>query len=178
MCAELAPFLTKNLTPPPSNGVSFLSILFNLELLARKTWEGWPLLTVETEVNGDSKCTNEGPSLVGSLGLPCRYKRFLFCLGCSSRPSVKYFFFLTIHYFNSFVPIAQQAGQAAVLGRLSLSMCLWSALAYTLEPSKRKASQMWRYVLTGSVSTNTHRNQFRENIVGSTPCVSVNKINN
>jgi hypothetical protein len=32
----------------------------------------------------------------------------------------------TVHYFNSFVPIAQQAGQAAVLGRLSLSLCLWS----------------------------------------------------
>jgi hypothetical protein len=33
-------------------------------------------------------------------------------------------FFLTVHYLNSFVPIAQQAGQAAVLGRLSLSVCL------------------------------------------------------
>jgi hypothetical protein len=31
-------------------------------------------------------------------------------------------FFLTVGYFNSFVSIAQQAGQAAVLGRLSLSM--------------------------------------------------------
>ncbi len=27
-----------------------------------------------------------------------------------------------VHYFNSFVPIAQQAGQSAVLGRLSLSI--------------------------------------------------------
>ncbi len=26
---------------------------------------------------------------------------------------------------NSFVPIVQQAGQAAVFGRLSLSVCLW-----------------------------------------------------
>jgi hypothetical protein len=43
--------------------------------------EGWPLLTVETEVNGDAESTNErGPSLVGSLSLSCRYKRFLFCL--------------------------------------------------------------------------------------------------
>jgi hypothetical protein len=32
--------------------------------------------------------------------------------------------FLTVHYFNSFVPIDQQAGQAGVLGRLSLSMCV------------------------------------------------------
>jgi hypothetical protein len=32
----------------------------------RETREGWPLLTVETEVNEDSKSTNEwGPSLVG-----------------------------------------------------------------------------------------------------------------
>ncbi len=77
----------------------------------------------ETEVKGDSKRTNEGvPSLVGSLGLSCQYKRFLFCLGCFSRPSTKYFFYLPIHYFNYFVSLAQQAGQAAVLGRLSLSV--------------------------------------------------------
>jgi hypothetical protein len=62
--------------------------------------------------------------LVGSLGLSCRNKRFLFCLGCSSRPSTKYFF-LTLLYFNFIVPIAQQAGQAGLLGRLSLRMCLW-----------------------------------------------------
>jgi hypothetical protein len=32
--------------------------------------EGWPLLTVETEVNGDSESTNaRGPFLVGLLGL-------------------------------------------------------------------------------------------------------------
>jgi hypothetical protein len=36
---------------------------------------------------------------------------------------VQNIFFLTVNYFNSFVPIAQQAGhwQAAVLGRLSLN---------------------------------------------------------
>jgi hypothetical protein len=34
----------------------------------------------------------------------------------------KNLFFLAVHNFNSFVPIAQQAGQAAVLGRLSLSL--------------------------------------------------------
>ncbi len=52
---------------------------------SRDTREGWPSLTVETEVNGDLWSTNErGPSFVGSLGLPCRYKRFLACLGFSS----------------------------------------------------------------------------------------------
>jgi hypothetical protein len=35
-------------------------------------------------------------------------------------------FLLNIHYFDSFVPIAQQAGQSAVLGRLSLNVYLWS----------------------------------------------------
>ncbi len=74
----------------------------------------WPLLTVETEVNGDSKSTNEGdPSLVGSLDLSCWYKSF-----CSALAA----FFLVVHYFNAFGPIAQQAGQAAVPGRLSLSV--------------------------------------------------------
>jgi hypothetical protein len=50
-------------------------------------------------------------------------KRFLFCLGCSCRLNPKYLF-PTVHYFNSFVPIAQQAGhwQAAVLGRLSIGL--------------------------------------------------------
>jgi hypothetical protein len=50
-------------------------------------------LTVETEVNGDSKRTNaRGPFLVSSLGLLCKYKYtiFLSCLGCSSRPSTKF----------------------------------------------------------------------------------------
>jgi hypothetical protein len=94
----------------------------------RETREGWPLLTVETQVNGGSKRTNERvPFLVDSLGLSCRYKIFMFCLGCSSRPSRKYFF-LTIHYFSYFVPITQQAGQTALLGRLSLSVCLLSLL--------------------------------------------------
>ncbi len=48
---------------------------------------------------------------------------FWFCLGCSSRPSTKYFF-LTVNYFTSFVPIAQQAGHAVVPRRLSLNTCL------------------------------------------------------
>ena len=74
-----------------------------------------------------SKSTNERgerrPSLVGSLGPSCRYKRFLSCLGCSGQPSTNIFFF-TVQYFNLRVPIAQQPGQAVVLGRLSLNVCL------------------------------------------------------
>ncbi len=92
---------------------------------SRETREGWPLLTVETEANGDSTSTYErGPFLVGSLGWLCQYKWFLSCLGFSSRPSTKYFF-LTVHCFMSFFHIIQQAGQAAVPRCLSLNMCLW-----------------------------------------------------
>ncbi len=65
-----------------------------------------------------------------------KWKWFLVCWACRSgtrdfcsayRPSKKYFF-LTIHYFNSFFLIeqlaGQAAGQAAVPGLLSFSMCL------------------------------------------------------
>jgi hypothetical protein len=48
--------------------VTGLTVLQRDGVIGRETKEGWPLLTVETEVNGDSKRTNErGPSLVGSL---------------------------------------------------------------------------------------------------------------
>ncbi len=47
---------------------------------------------VETEMNGDSKSTNEIVLRGGSLGLSYRSNRFLFCLGCSSRLSTKYVF--------------------------------------------------------------------------------------
>ncbi len=77
--------------------------------------DGWPLLTDETEENGDSKSTNErGPSLVGSLGLSA----------LAATAQYKNFFFLPT-LFQLFCPIGQQAWQAAVLGRLSLNMCLW-----------------------------------------------------
>jgi hypothetical protein len=38
-------------------------------------------------------------------------------------------FFFTVHFFDSFVPIALQDWQEAVLGRLSLNMCLWICLS-------------------------------------------------
>ncbi len=62
-------------------------------------------------MNGESKSTNErGSSSVGSLGLSWRYKRFLFIPGCSSRPGTQYFF-LTVHYFISFVPLPNKLGR-------------------------------------------------------------------
>jgi hypothetical protein len=62
----------------------------------------------------------------------CHAGRRDFCSAWAApgRPSTN-IFFLTVHYFNSFVPIAQEAGQAAVLGRLSLSICLWCQLKET-----------------------------------------------
>jgi hypothetical protein len=54
----------------------------------------------------------------------CRAGTRDFCSVFSSRPRTKYFF-LAVRYFHYFFPIAQQAGQAAMLGRLSLSVCLW-----------------------------------------------------
>jgi hypothetical protein len=107
----------------------------------RETGRGWPLLTVETAVNGDSKSTNErGPSVVGSLRLSGRYKRFLFSLLAALVGPKQNLLFLTVHFFNSFVPITQQAGQTATLGCMSLSMCLWCIL-YTY--SCLKKPPMW-----------------------------------
>ncbi len=90
---------------------------------ARETREGRPLPTVETEENGDSKSTNErDPSLVGSLDLPDLYERFCSALAALVGP-VQNIFFFTVHYFTPFVLL--QDGLAAVLGRPSLTMCLW-----------------------------------------------------
>ncbi len=88
--------------------------------------EVWPLLTVETDVNGESKSTNErDPSLVRWA---CHAGTRDFCTAFAAQVGpVQNIFFLTVHFFSSFFPMAQQAGhcgQAAVLGRLSLSMCL------------------------------------------------------
>jgi len=87
----------------------------------------WPLLPVETEVNGDSKSTNErGPSLV--VCWACRASTRDFCSALAAIVGQNKMFFITVYYFNSFVPIAQQAGQAAVLGRPSLTVVSISGL--------------------------------------------------
>ncbi len=79
----------------------------------RETREGWPLLTVETEVNVDSKSSNErSPSLVGSLGLSCRYKRLLSCLGCSVQLSRNIFLLNLCVYIGPHRP-ATWAGSRA-----------------------------------------------------------------
>ncbi len=69
--------------------------IFNMchEIPLRENREGWPLLIVEYETNGDSKSTNErDPSFVGSLDSFCRCKKIYVQPWCCSRPSTKYFF--------------------------------------------------------------------------------------
>ncbi len=62
-----------------------------------ETREGWPLLTVETKVNRDSKRTNErGLSLGWFIALVVPVQGIFVLPCCSSKP---------IHFFNSFVPI-------------------------------------------------------------------------
>ena len=104
----------------------------------RETREGWPLLTVEAKANQGVSTYERGPSLVGSLGLSCQYKRSVSYLVWSSRP-VQNTSFLTVHYyFTSFVPIAQLAGQAVVPVRLSLNMCHWNTLSYGRYRTKQR----------------------------------------
>jgi hypothetical protein len=70
----------------------------------------------------------------------------IFVLPC--RPGTKYFF-LTVHYFASFVPNAQRAGQAVVPGHLSLNVCLWSLdctavnVFYGEEANRMRAYGTW-----------------------------------
>ncbi len=68
-------------------------------------------------MNGDSKSTNERGCFLGwFVELVVRYKRFFSALAA-----------LVGYVQNSYpssYPIAKQAGQAAVLGRLTLSVCL------------------------------------------------------
>jgi len=92
--------------------------------VSRETREGWPLLTVETEVNGTQRGQMNGV-LSCLVCCVCRSDTRDFCpaLAALKLAQDKIIFFITVQYFNSFFPIAQQAGQAVVLDHQSLSMC-------------------------------------------------------
>ncbi len=98
--------------------------------------EGWPLLTFETEANGDSgdswSTFERGPSLVGSLGLSIDFCSALAALVGPEQNII----FLTAHFFTLLVPIAQQSGQAVALGRLSL--CFYVRLWKTSQEKDSK----------------------------------------
>jgi hypothetical protein len=77
---------------------------------SKETKEGWPLLTVETEVDRDSNSTNERvlPWLV-------RWARRAstkdFCLALAALVSqLQNIIFLPLHFFTLLVPIIQQPG--------------------------------------------------------------------
>ncbi len=82
-------------------------------VLHRETREGWPLLTVETEVNGDSKNTNgRSPSLVVVHWACCADTREFRSTLAGLVGPVQNIFFFTIHYLNSFVPVSWAGSRA------------------------------------------------------------------
>jgi hypothetical protein len=77
----------------------------------RETRERWPLLTVETKANKNSRSTYErGPSLVGSLGRHAGKIDYCPALTAAVSP-VQKIIFRTANFFTVLVPITQQAGQ-------------------------------------------------------------------
>ncbi len=78
-------------------------------------------MAFDTNIRADHCCCTVGKSW--SIYHYRMYTDFCSALAALVGP-VQNIFFLTLHYFHSFLPMVQQAGQAAVLGRLSLSVCL------------------------------------------------------
>jgi hypothetical protein len=101
---------------PPFNPT--LKLAFNSRTgdVNSATERGWPLLTVETEVKGDSKKILFMKGILSWLA-PWACCAGTIDFGCSKSAEYTKKFFLTVHYFN-FLPTAQQAGhwQAAGAG--------------------------------------------------------------
>ncbi len=95
------------------------------------TWqsrEGWPLLTVETGVNGDSKSTNE-KVLPWLVCWACRAGTRDFCSAWAALVGpVQNIFFLTVHYFNCWSPSPSKLGRQPcwVAWNLECVSDLWS----------------------------------------------------
>jgi hypothetical protein len=91
----------------------------------RQEWGG-PCWLLKLRWTGTQRVQMKGVlSLVGSLVCPVGTRDFVLPW-LSSQHSTKYFFSpCTISIPLSPFPIAQQAGEAALLGRVSLSMRLW-----------------------------------------------------
>jgi hypothetical protein len=71
-------------------------------------------------MNGDSRSTNEKKGVLPWLvlfGLVVPVQDIFVLPWWLSSGPVQKKFLLTVHYFNAFVPIAQQAGHAVVLGQ-------------------------------------------------------------
>ncbi len=108
------------------NGHVFISVVLVTVGVTREIREEWPPLTVETI----RQRVTQGVHLKGVLAWLVRWSRhagtryFYLALADLVGP-VHIIFFLTLHNFMSFVPIAQQARKAVVPGLQSLNMCLW-----------------------------------------------------
>jgi hypothetical protein len=91
----------------------------------RETRERWPL---PTEVNRDSKSTNERSPILGwFVGLVVSVHEIFFCLGCSSQPSTN--IFSSPYIFSiSLSPPPSKLGWQPCWVYLSLGMCLWLGL--------------------------------------------------
>jgi hypothetical protein len=84
-------------------------------------------------VNGDSKSANErGPFLGWFIGLAVPVQEIFCSVLAALVGPVQNIFFLTIHFFKTFVPIAQQAGQEAMLGS-PLLVCVQSLYVSLIE---------------------------------------------
>jgi hypothetical protein len=85
----------------------------------------WPLLIVETEVNGDPKSTNEkGSSLVGLLGLSCQYCTRDFCPALAALVSPVQIFFPRRTPFQFVCPHCPASWAGNRAGSPFHSMCL------------------------------------------------------
>ncbi len=83
----------------------------------------WPLLAVETEVNGTQRVQIKGV-LPWLPGWACRASTRDFCSAWAALVGRKKKISSHRTLFQFLYPFAQQAGQAVLPGRLSLSMCL------------------------------------------------------
>ncbi len=77
--------------------------------VSRETREGWPLLTVETEVNGSQRGQMKG--VLSCLVCRAGTKDFCSASTALSWPSSNFFFHYP-QYLNSFFPIAHAASWA------------------------------------------------------------------
>ncbi len=100
-----------------------LSWLKRLEQ-TRETREGWPLLTVVTEANGDSRTKHEMDPVLGRFEA-WQYNRFLSCLGCSGWPSAKYFFPQPKTISLHLSPLPSKMGRQSCLVACFLILCIW-----------------------------------------------------
>jgi hypothetical protein len=95
--------------------------------LHRETREGWPLRLKLSHVRTYGVQIKRGPSLVGSLGLSCRYKRFYAALAALFSPVQNIFSSLYKYIISVYIsPSPRKHGHAVVKGGLSLRVYLRS----------------------------------------------------